>query len=93
MDEVFLLWHEHPENDDEEDDSKLLGVYSSEERALARIQQARSVIGFRRFPEGFTVARYVVDRDEWKEGFVSEYPDGAVVPDPEPVDTDEGGIG
>jgi hypothetical protein len=46
-------------------------VYSTEERATRRIDSAAELPGFREAPGGFEVARYVVDRDQWAEGFVT----------------------
>ncbi len=52
------------------DDVKLLGAYSSDERAKARISAARLLPGFRDEPDCFQISAYVVDRDEWPSGFV-----------------------
>jgi hypothetical protein len=70
LQQVYLLWHTH-ELEDGESDEKLLGVYSTEEKATRRIAAARKLPGFRDTSAGFEVARYVVDRDEWPEGFVT----------------------
>ena len=51
------------------DDVKLLGVYSSRQQAEARINTARHAPGFADEPECFMVGEYVVDQDEWIEGF------------------------
>ena len=67
---VYLLWHTH-ELEDGESDEKLLGVYSTEERAMRRIASAVEMPGFRESPDGFQVARYEVDHDQWAEGFVT----------------------
>lgn len=67
---VYLLWHTHALEGGESDE-KLLGVYSTEEAANRRASAAMSLPGFRLSPDGFQVARYVVDRDEWTEGFVT----------------------
>jgi len=69
MAQVFLLWHRRPLGDDETDE-KLLGVYSSEARAAERIEAARSAPGFADFPDDFLIDPYVIDGDEWAEGFV-----------------------
>ena len=53
------------------DDVKLLGCYSTEECAQERIDRARLLPGFAEEPDCFTVSRYVIDRDEWTEGFVT----------------------
>lgn len=67
---VYLLWHTHTSNDGKADE-KLLGVYSSESRANERRASAMELPGFNSCPDGFEVVRYVVDRDEWDEGFAT----------------------
>jgi hypothetical protein len=69
LQEVYLLWHMH--DLDGESNDKLLGVYSTEEKATSRIASARKLPGFREAPDGFEVVRYDVDRDEWAEGYVT----------------------
>jgi hypothetical protein len=64
---VFLAWHTRV--DSESEDSKLLGVYSSEEAARAAVARLRDKPGFRSYPDGFEVSEYEVDRDTWTEGF------------------------
>ncbi|MEO5837359.1 MAG: hypothetical protein ABIQ73_28565 [Acidimicrobiales bacterium] len=62
----------------------LLGVYSSDEKAQRRIETARLLPGFRRFPNDFIVDEYEVDRDHWTSGFATPLEDGWVDdPDPE----------
>ncbi len=51
------------------DDVKVLGCYSTEDRAAARIARARRVPGFAEEPDCFIVSRYEIDRDEWLAGF------------------------
>jgi hypothetical protein len=68
--QVYLLWHTH-ELEDGETNEKLLGVYSTHAKATRRIASALKLPGFREAPARFEVARYVVDRDEWAEGFVT----------------------
>ena len=67
---VFLLWHERELPGDEED-AKLIGVYSTKELAEAAQKRAAQLPGFRDTPEGFTIDSCEVDRDEWCEGFVT----------------------
>lgn len=68
---VYLLWHTHEPN--EEENGKLLGVYSSRERAEQRILQANELPGFRDWPDGYIIDDYGVDDDKWREGFVTTY--------------------
>ncbi len=81
---VFLLWHENPDDED----GKLLGVYSSHERASARIAEAVELPGFRRFPAGFIVESCEVDKDEWVSGFATMDADGRWVDDSDPPDSE-----
>jgi hypothetical protein len=52
------------------DDVKLLGVYSTDAAARARIESARKLPGFRNEPDCFQVTPYTLDKHEWTEGFV-----------------------
>lgn len=51
------------------DEVKLLGVYSSREKAEGRMISARLLPGFADEPECFIVDEYTVDTDKWVEGF------------------------
>jgi hypothetical protein len=63
--EVFLLWHVHT-FDDEEEDEKLIGVYSSRDKAEAAISRLKDQPGF------VDVPPYTVDKDtNWTEGYVT----------------------
>ncbi len=69
MDKVTLLYHIHKMDNDDED-VKLIGVYSSflnAEEALLRVVNAP---GFRENPEGFQLHEYKLDKDDWTEGFI-----------------------
>lgn len=58
--------------EDEGDDVKLLGVYSSEEGARRRVASARALPGFRDEPDCFWYGEYELDADAWAGGFVTE---------------------
>ena len=66
--EVWLLWHTHTVG--EEDDEKLIGVYSTQKKAEQAQRRAAKLPGFRDVPEGFGVDSYLVDQDRWTKGFV-----------------------
>lgn len=80
MKNVFVLQHLHLLNGDEED-VKMLGVYSSRELALAAVERFRRQPGFRDLPqmaeytdapgspEGFHLSEYELDQDSWREGY------------------------
>jgi hypothetical protein len=61
-----LSWDE-----EEGDDLKILGVYSTEQKAQDRIVRARRLPGFRDEPDCFLVDAYTLDEDQWTEGFVT----------------------
>ena len=67
---VYVLWHTHELNEGEED-SKLLGVYSTESIAKDKIIQYKTLPGFNEYPDGFEITRYEIDVDNWKAGFVT----------------------
>ena len=69
MTHVFVLHHTY--GPDENESNKLLGVFSSQ--ASAELARAKYLLlpGFRDYPDGFTIDRYVVDEHYWAEGFVS----------------------
>jgi hypothetical protein len=64
MKQVFILWHRYPDEPDD-DNAKLLGVYSSKEIAEERRDRK-----YRQLRTGeFTIDQYEVDEDHWNEGF------------------------
>jgi hypothetical protein len=52
------------------DDVKMLGVYSTQDKAEERIRQARLLPGFSDEPDCFVMDAYTLDEDEWTEGCV-----------------------
>ena len=70
MEKVFLLHHVR-EVDDESDDMKLIGIYSSEEKARAALDLVKQQPGFRDHPDGFELSEALVDHTEWAEGFLT----------------------
>jgi hypothetical protein len=70
MTDVFLVHHVHQLSDGEED-VKLLGVFSSEEKAALAIDDALKLPGFSEAPDGFSIDKYQVDKRTWTQGFVT----------------------
>jgi len=65
---VYILWHSY--EDDEHEDSKLIGVYSSHELAESAKQNVIKQPGFHIYPNGFIIDKYEINQDNWTEGFV-----------------------
>jgi hypothetical protein len=70
MNSVFLVWHTHEVGG--ESDEKLVGAYRTREDAKAAINRLSDKPGFRDTLEGFEITEYVIGRDHWTEGFVSQ---------------------
>jgi hypothetical protein len=57
--------------DDDFDDVKIVGIYSSEQAAAAAISRAQMRPGFAEEPDCFTIDICTVDEDSWADGFVT----------------------
>ena len=68
---TFLVHHVHVLGNGVED-VKLIGVYSSEDKANKVISRLVQQPGFVGSPDGFSIDKYEVDEDHWSEGFVTE---------------------
>jgi hypothetical protein len=67
---IFILWHVHELPDEE--DIKLIGVYSTRELAEQAQQRALTQPGFCDAPEGFCIDCYQVNKDHWTEGYITQ---------------------
>jgi hypothetical protein len=70
MASVFVLQHVHLQEDGVED-VKLIGVYSSRDKAQDAAARLRRLPGFSDTPDGFHIDEYRVDQDHWIEGYVA----------------------
>ncbi len=68
--EVYVLQHIHTFGDADED-VKLIGVYSTNDRANEAIQRLKKLPGFQDLPDGFSIDRYRIDVDHWTEGYLT----------------------
>jgi len=70
MEYVFVLQHEYEIN--EIDEVKFIGVFSSEDKASAVVDELILMPGFRNHPRDcFHIDKCKIDSFEWKEGFIS----------------------
>jgi len=67
---VYKLYHVRTRPDGVEDE-KLIGIYTTEQKAKEAIQRAIGLPGFRDFPDGFKILEHLLDRDSWLEGFIT----------------------
>jgi hypothetical protein len=67
--QVYILWHIHQIEKDN-DDEKLIGVYSSIQKARAAQRRTSKLKGFRRSKKGFIIDKYILDQDHWTDGFI-----------------------
>lgn len=70
---IYLLWHIHKLTDDfgAHDEEKLIGVFSSVEKANHTIEKYKTLEGFKDYPlDSFVIDEYEVDgTTNWSEGF------------------------
>ena len=67
-DEVFLVQHVHEFGDGTED-VKIIGIYSTHEAAEAAVARTSRLEGFCDALDGFSIDRYELDSDNWREGY------------------------
>ena len=67
---VYILHHIH-EFENNQENIKLIGVFSSKEKALKVLANHKILPGFKDAPNGFSIDEYTIDRIGWTEGFVT----------------------
>lgn len=71
---LYLHWHTHKLNDDygSHDEEKLIGIYSTEEKAADAIETYKDLEGSRDYlVKCFEIHEAVVERLTWNEGFTT----------------------
>lgn len=72
---VYLLQHSYEYEiyeDIKTDETLIIGIYSSQEKAEAVKEQYKLKKGFKRFSEDcFYIDEYELDKDNWTEGFIT----------------------
>jgi hypothetical protein len=69
---VFILWHCHQSEDQTSDNEKLIGVYKTRVDAEAAVTRLEDKPGFKDTRDGFEIHEYVLGRDGWTEGYISQ---------------------
>ncbi len=73
MTDVYVFWHCR-QDEQGIDHDKMLGIFSSEEKAKQALAILRDKPGFKDHPDGFEILRDIVDHVHMLEGFVTVYP-------------------
>lgn len=70
---MYVLQHSYEYGEMMEyEETKLLGIYSSELGAKQAIEKYKILPGFCRYPmDCFSISKFIVNQDHWTEGFVS----------------------
>lgn len=71
--EVFLLQHSY-ENVQGFEETKVLGIFSSHEKAVEAQVRLSIKPGFSEKTDGFSIDKYIIDEALWAEGFVKANP-------------------
>lgn len=64
---VYMLYHRNQKNDD-----KLIGFFSTKEKALEIVDKYKEMEGFRDFSEGFKIRTVIIGKDYYTKGFKSK---------------------
>lgn len=67
MKSVFILQHSY--EIDESEQTKIIGIYSTRDKANAAVEKFKTLPGFRDYPESFYIDEYEIDQNNWNEGF------------------------
>lgn len=69
MNKVYLLQHTY--ETDEVEDTKIVGIFCTEIKALETIEHFKTLPGFKDYQDGFHIDEYQIDKCYWEEGFLS----------------------
>jgi hypothetical protein len=72
MKTVFIVQHSYEVGEDGlYDETKLIGIYSSLEKAESVVERYKTLPGFRDYIDAFHISEYEIDKDSnWTEGFI-----------------------
>lgn len=65
---VYVLQHSHILKDC--DETKFIGVFSSEKKAKKAIKKLKKKPGFKYYKKDFFIDKYPINKMYWKEGFI-----------------------
>ncbi len=69
---VYVLQHSYECGDELIcEETKFLGVFSTEQEAKKAMEYYKTLEGFRDYPDDFYIDKYEVDKKYWSEGFIT----------------------
>lgn len=71
--EGFIFKLEHYYEIECKEFHRLIGLYTSFERAKETIEKYKLLPGFKDYPDDFYLEVYEINKNHWEEGFVTEY--------------------
>jgi len=70
---IYLVQHVYKvDGEDDNEEVKLIGVYSTKDKAKAATRRLAEQVGFKDYPDGFIIGPMVLNRDYWATGFIRE---------------------
>ncbi len=69
---VFMLHHVH-EFENGHEDVKLIGVFSTREKAESALAKVKDMPGFKELPQGFSLDEHTLDQLGWVEGYFTTH--------------------
>ena len=63
---VYLVQH-HSKNNSAA--TKIVGVFATEKQAQLAVEQLKTKVGFRDYPDGFSIEKYPLGQIQWQSGF------------------------
>lgn len=64
---VFLLQHSYEIEESEQ--TKIIGIYSTRDKAKTVVEKFKTLSGFSDYPDSFYIDEYEIDQNNWEEGF------------------------
>lgn len=71
MEYVYVLHHSYELDGHEE--TKLIGIYSTRQKAKKTAKELSVQPGFNLYPDCFVINKHKIDKDNWTEGFKISY--------------------
>lgn len=72
---ILYMVHHVNRPDTEDEDEKLIGIYSTKQKAEEAVKRLSEQPGFSESPENFDIGEIGIDEDYWTEGFVTVHHD------------------